>query len=468
MDHQEDLLLILPDVSATEFSQITEQLEYIDDEQLEYIDENDEHADIASGDRVINDSLINNVLDTTDTNVATAEAETRSSEAEKDSVLQKQFTSLRDRLSTQIKKYGSPFCYRRGDFYDRAPHPVFVLHRSTGSQGGLDPTELYGDVFIWIPNLLPAERSFDESINRSLAHNVVPVNDWTDLPPSEQRSEILTTTASDSVDIEEAASEVLGDFLNIPSSSSPLQAVALAIKTEQRLGESPCLHIIQLRTKTKIYIFKVTDLTSRSDVLPSLRAILTNPSIIKIGHSIRQTLQTISQVFSLAEIVDLLKARNPPILDLGRYAKLKGVVEDPSVSLSALAGVVLKNSFSAPRFLHPWSSTTSLQNEFLRSEIDCQWQIYLSLRSRDSFGLPLQPVQATTHGQLVSLVQGCKPVAEGSIVAQHNGYLDAVMDAQAHTKRINISPSRSLIRISKVLVPGALHSLHGQTMELNS
>ncbi|KAJ7772000.1 hypothetical protein DFH07DRAFT_937710 [Mycena maculata] len=658
-----------PDVSVAEFSQITEQ--------LEYIDENDEHADIASGDRVINDSLINDVLDTTETNVATAEAETRSSEAKKDSVLQKQFTSLRDRLSTEIKQYGSPLCYRRGDFYDRAPHPVFALHRGTGSQGGLDPTELYArDVFIWIPNLLPgAPNRFkctcgkplgrhgwnDDPIARRVrsipadfflltnrficnprraepgcgttfqgtdphiiaqlpsfvqpafpayisargaisklmmwqmcntfatrfgpspfsemvseiqhrhhadgeliylaavnfygqrgceqfskfddpqgyagsppsvpylkalftdfiaAHRIYIERDLGSLPltvakadhtfdflkymgglkgerifsaaytvvnefeevrahaltqtkslavvedmfegiqdglknsknpptqilytdsPQGKWSEILTTTASDSVDIEEAASEVLGDFINISSSSSPLQAVALAIKTEQRLGESPCLHIIQLRTKTKIYIFKVTNLTSRSDVLPSLRAILTNPSIIKIGYSIRQTLQTISQVFSLNEVVDLLKARNPPILDLGKYAKLKGVVEDPSVSLPALAG-----------------------SEFLRSEIDCQWQIYLSLRSRDSLGLPLQPVQATTHGQLVTLVQGCKPVAEGSIVAQHNGYLEAVMDAEAHTKRINISPSRSLIQISKVLVPGALHSLHGQTME---
>ncbi|KAJ7695629.1 hypothetical protein B0H17DRAFT_1198415 [Mycena rosella] len=42
---------------------------------------------------------------------------------------------------------------------------------------------------------------------------------------------------------------------------------------------------------------------------------------------------------------------------------------------------------------------------------------------------------------------------------------DAVMDNQAHTTEIKIWPSRSLIRISKVLVPGALHSIHGQTME---
>jgi hypothetical protein len=215
-----------------------------------------------------------------------------------------------------------------------------------------------------------------------------------------------------------------------------------------------------------------------------LRAILTNPSIIKIGHSIRQTLETIAEAFSLPEINKIVKAKNAPILELGKYAKLKGVVDDPTVSLHALAGAVLRNSFSIPHFSpYPWSnSTSSVQDEFLFKEVDCLWQISLSLHCRDSLGLPLQPAQAQTHGQLVTLVHGCKPVAEGSIVGHHPGYLDAVMDDEGHTKRINISASRSLIEISKVcefdfsschlnqyifkvLVPGALHSLHQNTVE---
>lgn len=177
-------------------------------------------------------------------------------------------------------------------------------------------------------------------------------------------------------------------------------------------------------------------LTSRSYILPSLRAILTNPSIIKIGHSICQTLQTISEAFSLPEIETISKAKNAPILELGKYAKLKGVIEDPSISLHALAGVVLQTSFSFPGFpANAWSGATSVeQTEFLVKEIDCQWQIYLSLYHRDSLGLPLQPIQAETDGQLVTLVQGCKPIAEGSIIGNHPGYLHAIMDDQNHTK----------------------------------
>ncbi|KAJ7719793.1 hypothetical protein DFH07DRAFT_784561 [Mycena maculata] len=268
----------------------------------------------------------------------------------------------------------------------------------------------------------------------SLTKNVVPVTEWTDLPLLTRSLAAPVTIASNSMDIEAAANALLEDLVNIPSSSSRFNVVALTIKTEQRAGELH-LDIMQLQTVDHVCVFKVTDLTSRSDMLPSLRAILTNPTIIKIGHSIHQTLQTISQALSQPEIDTVLKTRSPPLLDLGKYAKLKGVLNDPSVSLTALAGVVLKRSFAAPQFLpYPWSGNmSSQQNEFLFSEIDCIWQVYVSLSERNSVGLPLQPTQATTHGQLVTLVQGCKPIAEGSIVAPHSGFLNAVMDDQAHT-----------------------------------
>ncbi|KAJ7789273.1 hypothetical protein B0H14DRAFT_3162136, partial [Mycena olivaceomarginata] len=183
-------------------------------------------------------------------------------------------------------------------------------------------------------------------------------------------------------------------------------------------------------------------------------------SFIKVGHEIRQTLQTISQAFGISEIEETLAGNNPPLLHLGKYAKLKGLLVTSTVSLHDLAGIVLQKCFTVPQISSessPWVLPTS---EFLFTELNCLWCIYISLSSLDSVGLPLQPIQARTHGQLVTLVQACKPVAEGSIVCNHIGYLDAAMDDEGHTKRVNVSSSRSLIRISKVLVPGAIHSLH--------
>ncbi|KAJ7444452.1 hypothetical protein FB451DRAFT_1189544 [Mycena latifolia] len=337
----------------------------------------------------------------------------------------------------------------------------FVNDMFLGIQQGLRnsnnlPTQiLYTDSPQLLSHWNPAERTFHESINSSLAKDVEPITDWTDLPPFEKTPDVATSIFSDSMAIEEITNDIVAEVLT-GSSSSELSLIAIAIKTEQKPGEPAHLDIIQVRA-----------LTERSHVLPSLRALLTNPSIIKIGHCVRQTLETISDAFSLPEMMNILKVKNAPIIDLGKYAKLKGLVDDPLLSPHALAGVVLQKSFSVAGISpYPWSSNTSLeQNKYLFEEIDCQSQIYLSLSQRDSLGLPLQLTQAAKHGQLVTLVQGCKPVAEGLIIGHHAGYLDAVMDDAGHTKRINVSASRSLVEISKVIVPGAIHSLHKQTME---
>ncbi|KAJ6610745.1 hypothetical protein B0H10DRAFT_2224787 [Mycena sp. CBHHK59/15] len=438
--------------------------------EFQFIAENDEHADIAAGDRVIDESLVNEVLDHLESSAGTPEAETQSSEVITDSELHKQLVSVKAQLDAEItqSKKGIPLCYEHGDFFDRPPHPVLLLPRSLeevkdmfeGIQQGLKdsgnlPTQiLYTDS----PQ---AEREFHESLVASLNENVVLVTDWTDLPPFQLTPGIQTFFVSDSMEMEAAAHEILQDFGH--PTQSQLYLVALAINAEHCPGEPPRLHIIQFRTQNKVYVFKVSSLTSPSDVLPSLRAILTNTSIIKIGHDIRQTLRTISQACSLPEIEKAVNSNNPPILDIGKYAKLKGLVDTPAASFHDLAGIVLQKCFIIPNSSpSPWSSPA---REFLFAEIDCLWKIFTSLSDCDSVGLPLQPIQAKSHGQLVTLVQACKPIAEDSIIGHHDGYLDVTMDDEGHTKRINVSSSRSLIKLSKVLVPGAIHSLHKQTIE---
>ncbi|KAJ7819709.1 hypothetical protein B0H14DRAFT_3147373 [Mycena olivaceomarginata] len=103
--------------------------------------------------------------------------------------------------------------------------------------------------------------------------------------------DIPTVSISDSMEIEVAAHEILQDFWD-HSSQLQLYLIALAIKAEHRSGATPHLHVIQCRTRNKSYSVKVSGLTSPSDILPSLCAILTNMSIINVGHEIRQTLQT--------------------------------------------------------------------------------------------------------------------------------------------------------------------------------
>ncbi|CAK5275411.1 unnamed protein product [Mycena citricolor] len=276
------------------------------------------------------------------------------------------------------------------------------------------------------------ERVFHEGINAELQKNVTPVTNWSDLPAFRRTESILPQHIMDAVEIEATANGILQDSME--SSSDLLHVLAIAIKaTDYERGLR--IDSIQVRTVDKILVFEMTAYKTRSQFPPSLLAILTNPSLIKVGYDIRASLERLASVFNLADLLTVLHSRNPPILDLGKLSKLKGAVNDHTATLHALAGAVLKRCYT-------WSRL----GDGLWDKIDCQWQIYANLAAQSTVGLPLSPAQATKHGHPVTLVHG-------------------LMDVQGTTKRINITASRSLVQISKVLVPGDIHSLHKQTLE---
>lgn len=122
---------------------------------LQYVVENDEYADIAAGDQVIDDSLADSVSDNAESNAAAAEAETQSSHPAKKSAVHNYLKEVHEQLQREEAKHGKPSCYRRGDFFYRPPHAVFSLQKIKDTTG-LDPSALYSrDVFVWLPHLLP-------------------------------------------------------------------------------------------------------------------------------------------------------------------------------------------------------------------------------------------------------------------------------------------------------------------------
>ncbi|KAJ7168288.1 hypothetical protein C8R43DRAFT_945485 [Mycena crocata] len=492
-------------ISTGEFMQLNEQ--------LEFITENDEHADIATGDRIIDESLIDDVSDSTDANAEAAEAETRSAQPVQNSALHNYLI----RTCSTFMMSGSGFrtCSQDAQIALSVPvtnhYPGMVNEQGCGkSHRGTDPhiiAQLPRFVQEAFPAYISARGAISKLMMRQMAntfasrfgpapfsdlvsefqhrshaeselmylaaanfysrHNPAPFSAFNDpngyagVPPSvkylkalftdytaahrifiereigtlpldaakadhthqdfktyyiqflkymEVRGHSLTPTKSLGFvkDMYEGIQQGLKDSGNQPTQVLWTDKPPSGNKTEQQAGNSVKLDIIQLRTKDKIFILK-------------------------------QTLLTISRAFSLPEIESTLKLKNAPILDLGKYAKLKAIVEYPAISRHALAA--------------------SEYSEFLLTEIDCVWRIYLSLRNRDSLGLPLQPIEAVTHGQLVTLVQACKPIVEGSIIGNHNGYLDALMDDNNHRKKINVSSSRSLIHISKLHTRGETRPL---------
>jgi hypothetical protein len=168
-------------------------------------------------------------------------------------------------------------------------------------------------MFSWFLNnpsqYYTAEYSFHKSTNSALTKDVQPIADWTDLPPFCRDPHNPSAAISDPVAIEDSASDIRADA-NIAISSSQLFLVVLAIRTEQPTGESVRLKRIQLRMKHRIYIFDVWLISSLITLMYCFFF-----SVFRFRLSLRLA------IFSL---------------DFGRYAKLKGAVEYPSLHFTHL------------------------------------------------------------------------------------------------------------------------------------
>ncbi|KAJ3963429.1 hypothetical protein EV361DRAFT_874884, partial [Lentinula raphanica] len=189
-------------------------------------------------------------------------------------------------------------------------------------------------------------------------------------------------------------------------------------------------------------------------------ALLTSSRIIKTGHDISRSVIAIAAAFGMPELDTLFRQFDSPFLDLGKLAKVKGAVRDVHVPLSSLIPAVLKKRY--PDSL-PSLPSESQKIKFLASEVDCIWELYVSLSRCGSVGLPLQPSEAKV-GQPVTLVSACKEIAEG-IILDHNGCISVVMDENGNEVQLRITPAYSLVRIEKVIVPGAIIKKHNQTLE---
>jgi hypothetical protein len=209
------------------------------------------------------------------------------------------------------------------------------------------------------------------------------------------------------------------------------------------------------------YYLKTTGFTSRAHFPAALRAVLTSNLIIKLGCNIKQALLDVAVAYNDPEIQLALRS-NPPILELSQHAKLKGFVREGSASLHVLVGKVLKKCFNPPTPTEMWNSTSYAHR--LHTHIETIWQVYLSMNVNTSVGLPLVKAQLETNGYLVTLFQASVPVAEGLIIWPRSNFIDVVKDGEGNHQKIKITPTCSLIQVTKVLRPNSIHRRHGQCL----
>ncbi|KAJ3818004.1 hypothetical protein F5880DRAFT_1617760 [Lentinula raphanica] len=123
-------------------------------DDLKFIHDHDEHADIATKADTIDDSLVDDILQSNQDISSTALNESQDSEVLEHSCHQQQLQSALHQIQKEIETHGQPNCYSRGDFFFRSKHPIFALHDA--KLAGLQPDRLcHRDIFIWLPSYLP-------------------------------------------------------------------------------------------------------------------------------------------------------------------------------------------------------------------------------------------------------------------------------------------------------------------------
>ncbi|KAJ7215023.1 hypothetical protein GGX14DRAFT_696572 [Mycena pura] len=112
---------------------------------LTFIQENDEFADIVSGDTVVHESMLDAVAVDDDDNAKAAERESADTIPDKDSTLERYLKAALSRIKREISLHGQPTCYARGDLFDRPPHPFRpLLSTATSPTHFVIWTSLYG------------------------------------------------------------------------------------------------------------------------------------------------------------------------------------------------------------------------------------------------------------------------------------------------------------------------------------
>ncbi|RDB23206.1 Werner syndrome ATP-dependent helicase [Hypsizygus marmoreus] len=225
------------------------------------------------------------------------------------------------------------------------------------------------------------------------------------------------------------------------------------------------LDVIQIATQDTIYVFKVTQFRTPASVPPCLRAVLMSNQIIKAGRAVRADLQRIAEAWSISELSALLRTSDACSIELGTMAKLKGKVSDASTGLAALSAIVLQKRLSKPDSIQcsQWSISklTDAQKDYAALDAYASWCIWRKLSSLPSVGLHVTDI---VPGQLISFYSGKKLVALGSLISPSTTvHIPSIGSANARS--INVTRSRAIILVEKVVVPGFIVLLYHETLE---
>ncbi|KAJ3553058.1 hypothetical protein NP233_g12733 [Leucocoprinus birnbaumii] len=212
--------------------------------------------------------------------------------------------------------------------------------------------------------------------------------------------------------------------------------------------------VIQIAHEDSVYVFQVGKLVASKQLPHQLMLLLTNPNIIKVGRAVKQDLAYLEQACGSTQ-------RFCGSADLAVLAKERNLIQDARCSLSDLCAAVLKkrlNKNVPERISSKWENETLTQRQVEYAARDA----YVSLALYREIicipvpsPLPSDPQEGTTvfiyHDAHASRLIG-------------HGHIITLPKDEERIGQAKLLKSRITVRVTQVLVPGAIIGTHKQPL----
>src|SRR5882762_8366201 len=219
--------------------------------------------------------------------------------------------------------------------------------------------------------------------------------------------------------------------------------------------------LVSLALPNIVYLLRVHNLQK----LPaSLEVILNSSRILKIGRNVGGDFAKLARDFTIAVPQKRNNSREG-VVELGAMAKSRNVVSSGNASLAAITAVTLNKNLSKDPRISEWSAPelSDEQKDYAALDAWIVLSIYDYLQKGPASGLPLK--SAACVNQAVSLFWKKQEVAKGVIIEQPRDFIVERTSPVNMSVKINVTPTRAVIRVDEVLAPDFVLSFHKRTLE---
>ena len=131
-------------------------------------------------------------------------------------------------------------------------------------------------------------------------------NPYSHFPPSKIPADVIVNYISAADLIDEACHQIIKRAQSDPQSFL-VAGISIRFDVEpdgygglvSKLQNHPAVNIIQLAIHKEVYVFQVTELQEKASAPPNLLSLLSSNHIIKVGHSISETLLHLANLWSI-------------------------------------------------------------------------------------------------------------------------------------------------------------------------